>query len=66
MQSQRQRCVVKYQIASYSGEEIVYCNSDDDYDYIIAKCKRQLSRDAPLPFGSQSFRIVERKDYYGN
>lgn len=64
--NQRQRCVVKYQIASYSGEEIVFCNADDEYDQIITKCKKQLSRDVPLPFGSQSFRIIEREDYYGN
>lgn len=63
---QRQRCVVKYQIASYSGEEIVYCDANDDNEVIIAKCKRQLSRNLPLPYGIESFRIIEREDYYGD
>ncbi len=63
---QRQRCVVKYQIASYSGEEIVYCDENDENEVIIAKCKRQLSRGTPLPFGSESFKIIEREDYYGD
>ncbi len=62
---QRQRCVVKYQTASYSGEEVVYCNENDENELIIAKCKKQLSRDLPLPYGSQSFRIIEREDYFG-
>ena len=62
---QRQRCVVKYQIASYSGEEVIYCNENDENELIIAKCKKQLSRDLPLPYGSQSFRIIEREDYFG-
>ncbi len=63
---QRQRCVVKYQIATYSGEEIVYCDANDDNEIVFAKCKRQLSRDIPLPFGYQSFNIIEREDYYGD
>lgn len=65
-QRQRQRCVVEYQIASYSGEEIVYCDANDDNELIIAKCKRQLGRNAPLPYGSESFKIIEREDYYGD
>lgn len=63
---QRQRCVVKYQIASYSGEEIVYCDANDDNEVIIAKFKKQLSRNLPLPYGSESFKIIEREDYYGD
>ena len=63
---QRQRCVVKYQIASYSGEEIVYCDANDDNEVIIAKCKKQLCRNLPLPYGSESFKIIEREDYYGD
>ena len=57
----RQRCVVRYQVATYSGEEIVFCDHNDDNEVIIAKCKRQLSRNLPLPYGYQSFKIVERE-----
>ena len=58
---------MQYQIATYSGVETVYCNADDDTDYIIAKAKRALRRAAggSLPFGYQSFKIIEREDYYG-
>ncbi len=63
---QRQRCIVKYQIATYSGEEIVYCDSNDDNDIVFAKCKRQLkARCGTLPFGYESFKIIEREDYFG-
>lgn len=65
---QRQKCIVEYQIATYSGTEIVYCDADDDNDIIIGKCKRQLKQKSggiPLPFGSESFNITEREYYYG-
>lgn len=65
---QRQRCVVRYQIATYSGEEIVYCDANDENDVIIAKCKRQLKAACggiPFPFGYESFKIIEREDYFG-
>lgn len=65
METHRHRCVVKYQIATYSGEEIVFCDSDSETEHIIAKCKRQLSRGIPLPFGSESFKVVEREYYDG-
>lgn len=59
-------CIVRYQIATYSGEEIVYCSPDDDQDYIIAKAKKQLTRKAgTLPYGYQSFKIVSRQAYEG-
>ena len=63
---QRQRCIVAWQIASYSGEETVYCDSDDENEVIIAKCKRLIKiKNGELPFGSQSFRVKEREDYFG-
>ncbi|MDD4972012.1 MAG: hypothetical protein PHT07_21505 [Paludibacter sp.] len=67
MGEQRQRCIVHYQIATYSGEEIVYCDSNDEIEFINAKCKRQLRQKAggSLPFGYESFKIIERKDYFG-
>lgn len=68
MNEQRQKCVVKYQIATYSGEEIVYCNSNDETDVIESKVKRQLKQQfgGSLPFGYQSFKIIEREDYFGD
>lgn len=56
---QRQKCIVKYQIATYSGTVTVYCDSNDDNDFIIAKAKREVTRLAGgyLPFGYESFRI---------
>ena len=63
---QRQRCIVKYQIATYSGEEIVYCDSNDENEYIIGKAKRQLkSKSGEFPFGYESFKIIEREYYDG-
>jgi len=60
----RHRCVVKWRIATYSGEEVVYCDPDDDNDYIIAKAKRQVRAKSPagFPFGSEGWKIIER-DY---
>jgi hypothetical protein len=66
MEEQRQKCIVEYHIATYSGEEIVYCDSNDDNDFIISKAKNQLKRKAGVfPFGYQSFKIIEREDYDG-
>lgn len=57
------KCIVEYQIACYMGKEVVYCHEDDDNETIIAKCKKQLSRELPLPYGSESFKIIEREYY---
>jgi len=63
---QRQRCVVRYQVATYSGEEIVYCNANDETEHIVAKAKKQLkSKSGEFPFGYQSFKVIEREDYFG-
>jgi len=63
---QRQRCIVSYQIATYSGEETVYCDPNDESETVIAKAKRQLkSKSGEFPFGYQSFKIIEREDYFG-
>ena len=67
MTEQRQRCVVRYQIATYSGEEIVYCDANDDNDVIEAKAKRQIKQKAgSLPYGYESYNIIEREDYFGD
>jgi hypothetical protein len=54
--------IVKYQIATYSGEITVPCEPDDENEVIIAKAKRILTRQAggSLPFGYESFKIVDR------
>lgn len=55
-----QRVSVHYQIASYSGTEVVYVHPDAERDEIIAKVKRQLIRKSggiALPYGSESFKI---------
>lgn len=49
---------VRYQIATYSGEVQVVCDDDAEDDAIIAKAKRLLSRNGPLPFGCESFTVV--------
>ena len=68
MDKQRQRCVVSYQIATYSGEEIVYCDANDDNDVIQAKAKRQIRQKAggSLPYGYERFIIIEREYYFGD
>jgi len=68
MTEQRQKCIVKYQVATYSGELIVYCDSNDDIDYIIAVAKKQLRQSSGdnWPFGYASFNIIEREYYYGD
>lgn len=53
--------IVKYQIATYSGEIEVLCDPDDDNDVIIAKAKRILrNRAGTFPFGYESWIVVDR------
>lgn len=55
--------IVKYQIATYSGEVNVPCDPDDDNDVIIAKAKRILrNRSGSFPFGYESWKVVDRYD----
>jgi hypothetical protein len=49
---------VKYKVATYSGEVTVYVDENADQDHIIAKAKQQLTRNGPLPFGYESWRII--------
>jgi len=53
---------VKYQVATYSEEVQVNCDENDSDDYIIAKAKRIVRQRAGglLPFGYESWRVVER------
>lgn len=60
----RQICVVKYQIATYRGEETVFCDSNDEDENIIAVAKRQLrKRVGSLPLGYEFYRVVSRDPY---
>lgn len=53
---------VKYQVATYSGEVKVNCDKNDEDEYIIAKAKRMITQrsGSPLPFGYESWKVVER------
>lgn len=59
--------IVKYQIATYSGEVQVHCNENDTDEYIIAKAKRIVTQRAggSLPFGYESWKVV-RRSYIDN
>ena len=50
---------VKYQVGTYSGTVEVTVDEDADYDYIIAKAKRLLYRDAHPGMVYESLKIVE-------
>ena len=54
--------VVKYQVATYSGEVHVNCDENDDDDVIIAKAKRIVTQRSggSLPFGYERWWIIER------
>lgn len=59
----RQKAEVKYQIATYRGTEIVFCDSNDENEYIIAVAKRQLRRTTgSLPLGYESFKVKSREN----
>jgi hypothetical protein len=51
--------VVKYQIATYSGEVIVRLNDvDEENELLIAKAKKKLG--IPFPICYEYFKVVER------
>ena len=54
--------IVKYQIATYSGEVQVNCNDNDEDEVIIAKAKRIVTQRSggSLPFGYESWKVIER------
>jgi hypothetical protein len=55
---------VKYQVATYSGEIKVICDENHDDEYIIAKAKRIVIQryGGSLPYGYQSWRVVDRSN----
>lgn len=54
--------IIKYQVATYSGEIKVNCNENDEDEYIIAKAKRILIQryGGSLPFGFECWKVVDR------
>jgi len=58
-----QTAIVEYQIATYSGKIEVSCDENDENEFIIARAKNQLRRDAggSLPYGYESFKITDRR-----
>ena len=57
-----QKCIISYQIGTYSGQEVVYCDENDEHDFIIEKAKQQLRRPLKsLPCSYQSFTVTERE-----
>lgn len=60
-----QTAIVKYSVATYSGEETVYgVDPDDENETIIARARKQVTRKAggSLPFGAESWRVTSRTD----
>lgn len=53
---------VQYQIATYSGIELVDCDENDDNEQIIGMAKHQLRKKAggSFPLGYQSFQIISK------
>ena len=54
--------LVKYQVATYSGEVEVSCHEDDDNEDIIRKAKVIERRrfGGSFPYGYESWKVVER------
>jgi len=55
------KAIVRYQIATYSGEITVDCSPDDEKEAIISRAKRILRRQVgPFPIGYHRWKIVSR------
>jgi hypothetical protein len=54
--------IVKYRVATYEGEIQVNCNENDENDSIIARAKARVTRESGgyLPFGSESWKVIDR------
>jgi hypothetical protein len=58
------RIVLRYQIATYSGEVVVRCNEDTESEAIKAMARWQLKNKfggVSLPFGYESYKEVSRE-----
>jgi hypothetical protein len=53
---------IEYQIATYRGTVEVQCEPNDENDVLFARAKQELivRCHGALPFGSESFRIMDR------
>lgn len=56
--------MVRYQIATYSGDvEVSFDDPDADNEHLIALARAKLRRKTgPFPLGLQSFRVVSRSE----
>lgn len=53
------KCIVKLNYGTYEGEEIVYCDENDENDLVIARAWKQAKADF-LPMAYTSAKIVSR------
>lgn len=60
----KQRCVIRYQVATYSGTIVLYVDPDEETDVIEKRARSEVRRMAggSLPFGVQAFKIVSREE----
>jgi hypothetical protein len=58
------RATIQYQVATYRGQVELKCDDNDEDDYIIAKAKAIVKRQAggSLPYGYESWKVIERDD----
>lgn len=61
------KATVKYDVGTYSGTEIVYCDWDDENETIIAKAKRQVYKGQMQSIGMayESWKVIERENNDG-
>lgn len=59
--NEREVCVVRYVVASYSGTVEVLARPDEDDDTVCARARGQLRRrSGSLPWGAHRFRVLSR------
>ena len=58
-----QKCIVQLYYGSYEGKEIVYCNENDDNEYIIAKAFKQAECNF-LSMAYKQGKIISREYCY--
>ena len=61
----RDKCIVRLQYGSYTGEEIVFVDRDAEDDHIIAIAWKQ-ARANFLAMAYRSATIISREPYYGD
>lgn len=58
----RQKCIVKLQYGTYNGEEVVFCDENDESETIIARAWGQAKADF-LSMCYTSATIISREPY---